>query len=514
MQNGRIKILSDIIPTGNIEQDKKLIPRIISTTIGLHNQNVEVMKQLNEWFYNDSHNILFKTKTQQPEINNFVTVPYPNLAVTTINAYCFANPFSFSSRVVEQQHKIEELNAAMKDDGYGDKLLDVTLNSGKCGLGYKYIIPADEEEIARGIYFVSRGDIDPTSTYCVYANTLKQEKICAINFYDKKTYDDNGMITGSNKVYTVWTKWHQWEFIYDGGDYIPTVYTINDVQVEAYPLAYGRIPIIEYPRKQDRTNDFEVALPLIDANNKLSSSRLDDVQQAVDYILLLRDIDTDTAEAVESIKKHIKDGLLSFKSVQQSTVQPEVKKLETKIDQSAVQTLQNFLCQKIEEALNIPNREAQSTGGDNGVAVEARNGTRSLENIAGLISACAKKAEYEALDVILAICNNIESCPFKGLTVRDVIIKDNRNKVENLINASNAYATLRNAGLNDATALEVTKLVSDPVAVSNLNIKEQEDKQQRSIQAEVNRQTAMNSVVKPTTTEETVGITSGTNDSE
>lgn len=514
MQHGRNKILSDMIPTGIVEIDKTLIPKIISTTISLHNEDVAQMENLDDYFYNDTHKILFKTKVQQPNINNFVTVPYPNLSVTTINAYCFANPFSISSRVVEKQEKVEAFNASLKDDGYGDKLLDVALNSGKGGLGYKYVVPADEEEIKRGIYFVTRGDIDPTKTYCVYANTLKQEKICAIHYYDKKVYDNKGDIITTQKIYTVWTKWHQWEFIYDGATYSNVTYSIDNVEIDAYPLAYNRIPIIEYPRKQDRTSDFEIAIPLIDACNQLSSSRLDDVQQAVDYILLLRDIDTDSEEAVKSIQAHIRNGLLSFKSVQQATVQPEVKKLDTKIDQSAIQTLQNFLCQKIEEALNIPNRETQTSGGDNGVAVEARNGTRSLENIAGIISASAKKAEYETLDVILAICSNIESCPFKDLTVKDIILKDNRNKIENLINASNAYSTLRSAGLNDATALEVTKLVSDPVAVANLNIKEQLDKEQRSIQSEVDRQSAMNKVVQPTTTEETVGIKTGTNDDE
>ena len=49
---GRKKILSDLIPTGDIEQDKILIPKIIDITLSYHNENVEDIKQLRDYYYN------------------------------------------------------------------------------------------------------------------------------------------------------------------------------------------------------------------------------------------------------------------------------------------------------------------------------------------------------------------------------------------------------------------------------------------------------------------------------
>ena len=119
----------------------------------------------------------------------------------------------------------------------------------------------------------------------------------------------------------------------------------------------------------------------------MASSRVDNVQQNVDNIILLRDIDTESEGAIERIKYLIHIGILSFKSIDGATVQPDIDVLNTPLNQSEVQTLQDFLCGKLEEVLHIPNRDTRGGGGgDTGTAVESRNGFRSLENIAGLIT--------------------------------------------------------------------------------------------------------------------------------
>ena len=90
------------------------------------------------------------------------------------------------------------------------------------------------------------------------------------------------------------------------------------------------------------------------------------------------------------------------------------------------------------------------------------------------------------------MCKNISSCPFKDLTTRDVEIKENRNKVENLTNASNAYATLRSAGLNDTDALIATRIVSDPQSVARKNKEEKEENANFEMQ-KLAKQSAINS---------------------
>lgn len=490
MNNGRIKIICDLIPTGDVEKDKIIIPKIIDATLSLHQKNAADITRLANYYYNNT-DICMKEKRQQPYINNKVAIDYAYIATTTINGYCFSNSLTFSSRKVGNEDKMKALLDSMDDDNYDDKLLKVALNTSIGGIGYKYIESGSKEDIANGIYYRTSTDIDPLRTYCVYSNSLMQEKTCAITYFDRKIYNNLDMsVIRTERVYQVWTKYHRWEFTRNKGTWENARFEIDPIAgtyYEAYPNVIGKIPVIEYVRQQDRTGDFELAIDLINAINTLASARVDDVQQSVDYVITLRDIDTDSEGALERIKECLKMGILSFRSIPEAIVQPEINVLDTKLNQQEVQTLQQFLCDKLEEVLNIPNRESRSSGGDTGRAVESRNGFRSLENKASLVVTSIIKGENEALDVILAICDNIEGCPIAGLTTKDVDIRDNRNKYENLTTASDAYATLRAAGMNDTTALETTRLVSDAITVSALNKKEADEQSRLQTERELEK---------------------------
>lgn len=486
MENGRIKIVCDLRPTGDVEQDKLIIPKIISLTMSLHQKNVADMDRLINYYYNKT-DVLNKTKTQQPEINNRTGIDYASIAVNTINGYSFSNALTYSSRKANDEESMKAFNDSLDDDNYSSKLKKIALNYGITGLAYKYVMPTTPEEIDEGIFYKTVTDIDPRNTYCVYFNNIEKEKICAIHFYQRKVYDSKLNVEDSQKVYIVWTKWHQWQFISGGpNSYENLTYTINGLQYDAYPLVYNKIPIIEY-RSLDGTSYFELAMDLINAINALASSRVDDVQQSVDYIIVLRDIDTDSEGALTRIKSCLKDGILSFKSNEGALVQPSIDVLDTKLNQQEVQTLQEFLCQKVEEVLNIPNRNNRASGGDTGTAVESRNGFRSLENKASIITDDIIAGENEALGVIFAICKNIQRCDFKDLRPRDIEIKDNRNKYENITSASNAYATLRSAGMNDRTAIEVTRLAPDAITVSKLNEQAKQKDAEETLQNELKR---------------------------
>lgn len=488
MNRGRIKIVCDLKPTGVIEQDKLIIPKIISSTMSLHSKNVADIKRLMNYYYNQT-DIIAKEKTQQPNINNKVAIAYGNMAVTTINGYCFSNSLTFSSRKADNENQMKAFTDSLDDDDYTEKLNKLAFYNGICGLAYKYIVPANKEEQEEGLYYKTYTDIDPEKNYVVYGNSLEDEVICAISFNTRKVYDTNLNVTKSVTVYTVWTKYHQWEFIQGAKGWENQVFDVNGQKYDAYPIVSGEIPLVEY-RSLDGTGYFELAIDLINAINVIASSRVDDVQQSVDYIITLRDIDT-SGKALEAVKECLKEGILSFKSVPGAIVQPEIDVLDTKLNQQEVQTLQDFLSSKLEEILNIPNRTTKATGGDSGSAVEARSGYRSLENKASLVTASIIKGENKALKVIFAICKNITKCPFSGMKARDVEIKDNRNKYENLTNASNAYSTLRSAGMNDRTALEVTRLVPDAITVSKINEEAKQKETELQLENEITRNTAL-----------------------
>lgn len=482
----RKEIFTDLIPTGDIKYDSEIVPVILNKSLSVHNENRDDIQKLQEYYYNQTE-ILKKIKTQQKDINNKVGIPYANIAVTTINSYCFSTPFTRNSRNSDEDttNKIKLFNDALDDDDYDSKTAEAEWNAGICALGYKYVRPATKEEKSKNIWFKTTGDLDPKNTFVVKQNDIDKEPIFACTYFDREKYDIQNKIFKKETVYNVYTKYHYWKIIksdgQDGFTIEPQI--VNNITMSAYPLSFGKLPIVEYVRKQDRTGDFEIGMSLIDSINNLASSRVDDVQQAVDYILLLRDIATDTDDDIKKITNAVSSGILSFRSIPNAITQPDVSVLNTKINQSEVQTLQDFLCHKVEETLNIPNRETRGSSGDTGLAVESRAGYRSLENIAGLITLSAKKSENRMLETILAICKTEKECPFSSLNINDIEIKANRNKVENITTASNAYATLRSSGLNDIDALNATQLVPDAIGTSQRNKKEKEENKNLELQS-------------------------------
>ena len=477
---GRIKILTDFKFTGDINNDILSAKNIIKNTIPIHNQNVVVMNKLIDYYYNTT-DILNKTKKLQPEINNKIAIGYPSIASTTKNSYTLSNAPKFVSRNPKKQELVKLFNDSLDDDNYHNKTMQMALNSSMTGLGYKYVKIANEEELKNGIYFKTIGEIDPLTTYCVYSNDISKEKVCAIQFYTKKEYNDDGRQIKETKIFSLWSKYHYFEFKFDKNDYV--------LIREPYRLLYNKIPIIENVRTQDRTGDYELGLDLINAINALASSRVDNVQQNVDNIILLRDIDTESEGAIERIKYLIHIGILSFKSIDGATVQPDIDVLNTPLNQSEVQTLQDFLCGKLEEVLHIPNRDTRGGGGgDTGTAVESRNGFRSLENIAGLITTSLLASENEVLDVILSMCKLFKDCPFKDLNSRDIEIKPMRNKVENLSVATTAFATMVANGVNRITAYVVSGLVPDAADTAEMDRLEQDENFQRQVEQEIQKQ--------------------------
>ena len=93
---GRQKIFTDILPTGNVARDIIIIPQILAKAIPVHNGNVSKIDKLVDYFYNYT-DIELKKKVSRPDINNKISVPRANTTVTTINSYCFSNPFKFIS---------------------------------------------------------------------------------------------------------------------------------------------------------------------------------------------------------------------------------------------------------------------------------------------------------------------------------------------------------------------------------------------------------------------------------
>ena len=490
---GRNKILTSLIPNGDIAHDEEIIPKIIEKAMPAHIENVAAMDRLYDYLFNKT-DILEKEKTSRPDVNNKISKPICHIACVRKNTYCFGKPFQFISAQAgeKNQEQIKQFNDALRVDNYAGHLTEATLNSSWAALGYKYVEKPTKEEIEEGMYFKTVTDIDPRQAFCVYSNTITKDKVLGVIYYETEELEGEGASQRYVKytVYNVFTKWHKWVFKNEGQNWKvePFNIIVGDVplSLKGFPYRFGNlkdgsvvakvsnIPLIEYQRNPQRINDFELAIDLINASNVILSSAVDKIQQNVDYVLKLRDIDVGEWDengknpVFDTIQKYLRNNLLPIKSNEGATTQPDADILDVPLDITQVKDLLNYIKQEIYEALFIPTR-GQGIGQDTGKAVERKNGFTELEDYAGVTVNCIKESEREYVRLILQVANEIPECPFRGLKSKDVIVKDVRNSIEDLQEQSQAFATLIGANVNRATAYEITKIVADAIDTAKLD---------------------------------------------
>ena len=491
---GRYKILTDLIPTGNIEKDEKIIPQIIERSKPFHDENVRKMEELYNYFFNHT-DIENKTKTTRNDVNNKISKPICYIACVRKNSYCFGKPFQFISSQAEQkkQNEVKAFTDALSADSYESHLTETTLHSSWSALGYKYITKPSKEEIEDGMYFKTVSDIDPRQAFVVYENSMEKEPVLGVVFYNAEEVEGEGpsqKITNVT-VYNVFTKWHKWVFKCKGTNYqlVPfNIFTGKEyISLNGFPYRFdvraidgkvvakqSTIPLIEYQRNPQRINDFEIAKGLIDAANMIISCAVDKIQQNVDYVLKLKDIDVGEWDdegknpIFDRIMKYLAANILPIKSNEGAITQPDATILDVPLDITQVKDLLEFIKQEIYESLFIPTR-GNGVGQDTGKAVERRNGFTELEDFAGITVTSIKDAERKFVRVALEIAREINGCPFKELKSKDIIIKDTRNNIEDMQEQTQAFATLIGAGVNRTTAYEITKIVADAIDTTKLD---------------------------------------------
>lgn len=489
---GRYKLLTSLVPTGNIDEDAQIIPIILEQVLPRHQENVADMERSRDYYFNHT-DILEKTKTTRADINNKISKPICQIACWRKNSYCFGKPFQFISAQAEKQDLVQKFNSALKADGYKKHLNEYTLKSSWASLAYKYVDKPTKEDIAKGMYFKTVTDIDPTKAFCVYSDDITREKVLGVIFYDTKGFErvNGNFVETTYTVYNVFTKWHRWRFKKDTANNY-SILPFSDIKIgntlvslRAFPYRFSLdkdnvvaeesvIPLIELERNTDRINDFELAIDLINAHNTIISCAVDKIQQNVDYVLKLKDIDIGEWDkdgknpVYDTIQKYLEANILPIKSNEGATTQPDASILDVPLDLSQVKDLLGYIKQEIYESLFIPTR-GQGVGQDTGKAVERRNGFTELEDFAGIVVGCAEAAEREFVQIALQIAKTIDGCPFKELNPTDIDIKDVRGNIEDLQEQTQAFSTLVGAGTNRATAYEITKLVADATDTAKLD---------------------------------------------
>lgn len=469
---GRRKLVTNRQITGDINGDLETVKLILSDVMSVHETNQTQEMTLFNIFVNKT-DWWSKDKVTREDINNKVSIPNAWALSRTINGYCFGEPVKFIARGSDEtengeaqttkQAQVEVLSEMLDRMGNHDSDIMATMCASICGVGYKLALPANSEELElNGIPFVINTDIImPMLAGVVYSNESISRPI--MGFIIGTYYNEEGKADGN--LYTCWTKYAQYMLKdSESGDGYDTVKQIMDgKEVDVYQLSNKRIPLIEVERNPFRKGDWEVATELLELKNNLISNRMDDIQQMVDYILVL----TNCAFENDDDKKQALQARLLELKVANPNNPSKAEILKNALDQTSIQQLADYIDLLIQECVGIPNRQERGGGGgDTGQAVKYRNGFRDLENNAGLIIPKMDKAELQFIDLCLSYCENVKVEGITDLKARDVRCKFLRSFNDDALSASQAFINLVNGGMDYVNACICSGVGTDPSEIN------------------------------------------------
>lgn len=114
--------------------------------------------------------------------------------------------------------------------------------------------------------------------------------------------------------------------------------------------AFGEMPITMFVNNEDMRGDARPAYQLIDAYNDLQTNRLQNVQDILDYVLMLKNVDLGNNEERLAFKELLKEKVLALKGDN-----TDAKFLANPLDQKQMQELLKSIEDDIYQVTGVPN---------------------------------------------------------------------------------------------------------------------------------------------------------------
>jgi len=418
---------------------------ILGKAMFTHLMNSRETKYLYNYYKGDQP-ILYRTKEIRPEIDNRIVVNRANEIVSFKTGYLVGEPIQYVNRGNDDVSKdINTLNTYLSigKKAVGDKILAFWM--AVCGVGYRMVLPNANDDKTKPPFDLYT--LDPRFCFVVKYSGLGNKIMMGVKYIQK----ENGTI-----LYSVYTD-HLYFEIEDG----------KVTREESHPL--GRVPIVEYVGNVARLGEFEIVLPLLDAINKVTSNRVDGIEQFVQALLVLKGVkisDKDFSNLREL------GGLII-------PADADAKYLIQELNQMQTQTLVDSMYQKVLTICGMPNRNGGSSTSDTGNAVIMRDGWESAEARAKDTEAMFREGEEESLELMLTIMN---ATRFTNLTSASIEIKFTRRNYENIqVKSQVLISMLNNDKIHPRLAFESCNMFPDPELAYTESMEYKEEQNKKSM---------------------------------
>ena len=399
-----------------------------------------------EAYYLGKHDLLNRKKDADLS-NNKVVVNHAKYITDMNIGYLLGNPIQYQSNE-DTKKSLESLT-----DVYNKQTIDrtdtaIAKSLSIYGLAYEYIYTTVNKEC--GID-VKSTVIDPRRAYIKYNETVEQQPLYGV-------FWTGNLSTENNKTKEI-------VIVCDESNINTYVYNGTSLELDTKRSAkhlFREVPLIKYVNNDNEQGDFEQVTSIIDAINVLQSDRINDKEQLVQSILLIKSGTIDD-DGIQSVKKH------------RVMMLPEgagAEYLTKMLDEGGAETLKKSLVEDLHKISMTPNMSDQNfIGNSSGVAIEYKliAFEQNVKNKERFMTIGLDK-RVELYSNVL----NARSVMSKQLTANDVDIIFKRNLPQNIMEIAQIVSLLQNT-VDTETLLSLLPFIKDVKGVMDAVNKQKED---------------------------------------
>lgn len=313
-----------------LNNTEEITPELICSYIKKHSTLLSERYQYLKDYYEGRQKILMRKPKREDDPCNNVVCNYCKYISDFAAGYLIGEPIAYQS-----DDNIDDLLDWFKIAQVDVQDMDNAKDQSIYGVAYELVyMSSDDSPTPR------TASIKPSQAFVIYNNTVEFKPVCGVYYYENHDINTQ-MIKGYTVEATTDSEKFTFNITKDCG---------IDGEVQRESNVFGAVTLIEIYNNNERQGDFEQLIPMQDAYNMQQSSRVDDVENFVNSLMVLKgqtlgDTNDERSETYKSIKDN---GVIEL------TPESDLAFLTRQIDQQGNEVLRQSMADDIHKFSCVP----------------------------------------------------------------------------------------------------------------------------------------------------------------
>lgn len=398
-----------------IDSDKEITPQLISDYIKLHRRYLSERYQLLQDYYRGKHKILLRNPKRPEDPCNNVVCNFAKYITDMASGYHIGEAVAYQS----DTENLDDISELFKHAETDVQDMDNAKYQSIYGVAYELVYMSSDD-----VPEPKTASIHPSQGLVIYNDTVELKPVAGVYYHEIHDVATQ-RVTGYKCEVSTESKILKFKLTSD--------YAIDGEIVEEIN-PFNAVTLIEIYNNDEKQGDFEQVISLIDGYNKQQSNRIDDKENFVNSLMVLKgqvlgDTDDEKAETYRSIKDT---------GVVELTPEGDLSFLTRQADQQGDDLLRQSLADDIHKFSYVPSfTDKDFAGNISGVAMQFK--------LFGLNQLMKQKDRYtkEGLRQRIRLFSSImEVKGMKPVNVDDVTITINHSMPKNLLEIAQVIGNL------------------------------------------------------------------------